>query len=50
MSGVLVILRVIALEFDPDFADRLREWFARDPHVGVCMGDAAHIDGAARPH
>ena len=44
-AGVLDKPRVIALEFDPDFADRLRERFAGDPNVEVCVGDAAHIDG-----
>jgi len=44
-AGVLDKPRVIALEFDPDFADRLRERFAGDHQVEVRVGDAAHLEG-----
>jgi SAM-dependent methyltransferase len=44
-AGILDRPRVIALEFDAEFADRLRERFVDHPNVEVQVGDAAHIEG-----
>jgi SAM-dependent methyltransferase len=44
-AGVLDRHRVIALEFDAEFAGKLRDRFAGDPNVEVRVGDAAHLEG-----
>jgi SAM-dependent methyltransferase len=44
-AGVLDRPCVIALEFDPEFAEKLRERFAGHHNVVVRVGDAAHMEG-----
>ncbi|MFN2466257.1 MAG: class I SAM-dependent methyltransferase [Candidatus Dormibacteria bacterium] len=47
-EGVLGRQRVIALEFDPEFAEILRRRFEGHSNVEVHVGDAAHTEGLER--